>query len=77
MPSGAKSIKGENNIKEKTGYEKFEAELKETIFAVIFLLVKEEDESLWSTLFDAITELFQLLQFPFLSGVRSNNKNLC
>ncbi|MDR3548609.1 MAG: hypothetical protein P4M11_10170 [Candidatus Pacebacteria bacterium] len=67
MHSTTKSMKGENGIKEKTGYEKFEAELKETVFGVIFLLVKEEDESLWYSVLDGIIELFQLLSFPFQS----------
>ena len=71
MPSAAKNVKAENNIGEKSGYEKFEAELKETIFAVIFLLVKEEEESLWSTVLDAMIEAAQLLSFPFLSVITS------
>ena len=67
MPSVAKSTKGDASMKEKTGYEKFEAELKETVFAVIFLLVKDEDESVLASVADAVIELFQLISFPFLS----------
>ena len=67
MPSGSKSAKGDSGIREKTGYEKFEAELKETVFAVIFLLVKDEEESLWYSIFDSVVEFMQLLSFPFLS----------
>ena len=56
-----------NLTKKKTGYEKFESELKETIFAVIFILIKDEDEELWTSILDAAIELMQLLQFPITS----------
>lgn len=64
------STKGDpsaESVKEKSGYEKFEAELKETIFAVIFLLIEEAEESLWYSIVDAVIELFQLLNFPYIS----------
>jgi len=61
-------IGSENALsKKKTAYEKFEAELKETIFAVIFILIKDEDSNLWSAILDAVIELLQLLQFPITS----------
>jgi len=66
MPA-TKDIKNDVNVREKTGYEKFEAELKETVFAVIFLLIKDEDDSLWYSVLDAVIELMQLLSFPYLS----------
>ena len=53
--------------KKKTVYEKFEAEFKETVFAVIFILIKDEDEDLWFSILDAAIELMQLLQFPLTS----------
>ena len=55
------------NFKKKSGYEKFEAEVKETIFAVIFILIKDEEEDLIFSILDAIVELMQLLQFPLTS----------
>jgi hypothetical protein len=69
-----KSVKGTESSQEKTGFEKFEAELKDTIFAVIFILVKDEDESLLYAISDGVIELFQLLSFPFLS-VRELSSN--
>jgi hypothetical protein len=71
MPSLTRSEKGAEGIKEKTGYEKFEAELKDTVFAVIFLIVKEEDESLLFSVIDGMIELLQLLQFPYQSVSRN------
>ena len=66
-----KKAKSEEVAEEKTGFEKFEAEVKETIFGVISLLVNEEngEESMAYALFDGVTECFQLIGFPFLSVI--------
>ncbi len=61
------SLKVSEATQEKSGFDRFESELKETVFAVIFLLIKEEEESLVYSLMDGVIEAFQLFSFPFLS----------
>ena len=56
----------------KRGYEKFEKEAKETMFGVLFLLLKEEEKSLWKVIIMLLIDFCQLLTFPFNPNVRYN-----
>jgi len=55
-----------NNIDSELGaFEKFEQELKNTIFGVLFVLLKEQEISIYTTLILALIQFIQLLIFPF------------
>jgi hypothetical protein len=55
-----------NNLDSELGaFEKFEQELKNTIFGVLFVLLKEQEISIYTTLILAIIQFIQLLIFPF------------
>lgn len=50
---------------EKSSFEKFEADVKNAIFGVLFVLLKEEEMSIWVASIISIIEFFQILLFPF------------
>ena len=50
---------------EKSTFERFESELKNTIFSVLFVLLKEDDMNIWWSFVITLIEFFQILIFPF------------
>ena len=55
-----------NNLDNEMGaYEKFESELKNTIFGVLFVLLKEQEVSIYGSFLIAFIQFIQLLIFPF------------
>jgi hypothetical protein len=54
---------------EKTGFEKFEEQLKTSIFGVLFVLLKNGESNFWMEMFSLSTELFQFMYYPFFSSV--------
>jgi len=60
-----------NNIDSELGaFEKFEQELKNTIFGVLFVLLKEQEISIYTTLILALIQWIQLLIFPFHDTIK-------
>lgn len=58
-----------NLLVEKTPFEKFEETFKNSIFGVLFVLLKEEDGSVYLELVLIFFELVQLLVYPFNENV--------
>lgn len=61
-----------NLLVEKTTFEKFEENLKNSVFGVLFVLLKEEDGSVNLEVVLIMFELLQLLVYPFNSNVILN-----
>lgn len=59
-----------NLLTEKTAFEKFEENLKSSIFAVLFVLLKNQDFSLWIEIIFVVVQLLQFLSFPFSKIVK-------
>jgi hypothetical protein len=58
-----------NLLVEKTPFEKFEENLKNSIFGVLFVLLKEEEGSVYLELVLILFELLQLMVYPFNKNV--------
>jgi hypothetical protein len=54
-----------NLLTEKTSFEKLEEKLKVSIFGVLFVLLKNQDISIWAEIICVILQLLQFLAFPF------------
>ena len=54
-----------NLLVEKTTFEKFEENFKNSIFGVLFVLLKEEDGSEYLEFVLIVFELLQLMIYPF------------
>ncbi len=63
-----KAIK-HNFFSEKTTFEKFEEQLKTSIFGVLFVLLKNGESNFWMEMFSLLTELFQFMYYPFQQSV--------
>lgn len=50
--------------------EKFESEVKNTIFGVLFLILKENEVSIYVTILFMLIQFVHLLIFPFHTTVR-------
>lgn len=59
-----------NLLTEKTTFEKFEENLKSSIFAVLFILLKNQDFTLWVEIISVIVQLLQFMSFPFSKIVK-------
>lgn len=59
-----------NLLTEKTQFEKFEENLKLSIFGVLFVLLKNQDFSIWVEIIFVILELLQFMAFPFNNIVK-------
>lgn len=59
-----------NLLVEKTKFEKLEENIKNSIFGVLFVLLKEEDGSVYLELVLIGFELLQLLVYPFNQYVK-------
>lgn len=57
---------------DKSAFEKFEIELKNTVFGVLFVLLKEEEGSIWISSLFVFIEFFQILGFTFSAEVISS-----
>ena len=59
-----------NNVDSEQGaFEKFETELKNTIFGVLFVLLKEQEVSIYIYFILSIIQFLQLMIFPFHTTV--------
>jgi len=56
---------------EKTGFEKFSADLKDSVFQVLYLILKEEDDSLISLLVSVGFDWMQMGAFAFSDSISS------
>jgi len=54
---------------EQTALERFESELKSTIFGVLFVLLNEHEHSIIHTVIMSLIEFFHILIFPFHHSV--------
>jgi hypothetical protein len=62
-----------NLLNEKSAFEKFEENLKISIFSVLFVLLKNQDYNLWLEIILIVLQLLQFLAFPFRPIVRNKN----
>lgn len=62
---GKKRKKLEKRIRELKGIEKYFADIKMTIFNVLFVLLKDEEENMLILYFGTIADYFQMHTFPF------------
>ena len=58
-------------IQEKTGFEKFSADLKDSVFQVLYLILKEEDSSLIVFLISTGADYMQMAAFAFDNNISS------
>ena len=56
---------------EKSAFERFESELKNSIFGVLFILLKDEEISIYGSFVIGLIQVLQMLLFPFHSEVYS------
>jgi len=55
-----------NNLDLELGtFERFEIEVKNTIFGVLFVVLKEQEISVYTAVILAVIQFLQLLIFPF------------
>jgi hypothetical protein len=54
---------------EKNSFEKLENEVKNTIFNVLYVLLKDDEHSHWKHLILILTDFLQIWNFSFASGV--------
>ncbi len=54
-----------NLLNEKTSFEKLEENLKVAIFGVLYVLLKNQDFSIWAEIIFVILQLLQFMAFPF------------
>ncbi len=66
---GELSIKQNVMFKEKTPFEKFEEQLKLSIFGVLFVLLKNGEGNFVMEMVSLLTELFQFMYYPFTNYV--------
>ena len=63
--------------REKSSYEKFEDEVKSTIFNVLYVLLKDDETSHWKHIVLILFDLMQIYYFSFSGAVsHSSNKGL-
>lgn len=59
-----------NLLTEKTTFEKLEENLKYSIFGVLFVLLKNQDFSMWTEIILVILQLLQFMSFGFHKVVK-------
>lgn len=59
------NIKNKDEDAEKTAFERFGHELKQTIFGILFLVLKEEESTFWKLIIFMIVDEIQLLSVIF------------
>jgi hypothetical protein len=60
-----------NLLTDKTAFEKLEENLKISIFGVLFVLLKNQDFSIWVEIIFVILQLLQFMAFPFNKVVKN------
>ena len=55
---------------EKSGFEKTLKDIKDSTFAVLFVLLKEEDGGIFSVFFENVIDYLQMLQFIFNNKIK-------
>ena len=55
--------------REKTSFEKFEDEVKLTIFNVLYVLLKDEDGSGWKEVLQSVLDFLEIYYFSFATSV--------
>ena len=63
--------KRNNMDNEKSAFERFEIGLKNTIFGVLFVLLKDEEMSIYGSFVIAFIQFIQILMFPFHPQVKN------
>lgn len=58
-----------NLLTDKTKFEKLEENLKHSIFSVLFVMLKNQEFSIWVEIIFVILQLLQFMSFPFNSIV--------
>lgn len=67
---GANEGDNKNSVdNEKSAFERFEAELKNIIFGVLFVLLKDDESNIWITSVVSIVQFIQIQIFPFHNQV--------
>ena len=65
-----KGLSEKIKIEKETGaFEKFHSELKNSIFQIVYILLKDQESSVYTTYCFAIIQCFQLLVIPFHNTV--------
>ena len=59
-----------NLLAEKSAFEKFEENLKISIFGVLYVLLKNQNFSIWMEFIFVFIQLFQFLSFSFITIVK-------
>ena len=54
-----------NLLTTKTGFEKLEEKIKNSMFNVLYFMLKNQEFSLWIEVIFVILQLLQLMSFPF------------
>jgi hypothetical protein len=54
-----------NLLTEKTGFEKLEEQLKTSIFGVLYVMLKNQEFSIWVEIIFIILQLLQFMSYPF------------
>ncbi len=59
------SVTMPDNDKDLSGFEKFESEVKSTIFNVLYVLLKDDESSHWKHIVLLLSDFFQIYYFSF------------
>ena len=59
-----------NLLTEKTGFEKLEEQLKTSMFGVLFVMLKNQEFSIWIEIIFIVLQLLQFMSFPFNNLVK-------
>ena len=62
-----------NLLNEKTSFEKFEENLKISIFGVLYILLKNQSFSIWAEIIFVLLQLLQFMAFAFRPLVSFSN----
>ena len=62
-----------NILNEKTQFERLEENIKVSIFGVLYVLLKNQDFSVWVEVIFVIIQLLQFMAFPFSPTVKSSS----
>ncbi len=54
-----------NLLNEKSSFEKLEESIKVSIFGILYVLLKNQDYSMWIEIIFVILQLLQFMAFPF------------
>ena len=60
----------QNQEAEKSTFEKFEDEVKTTIFNVLYVLLKDDETAHWKHIAMVLSDFIQIWYFSFAAGVK-------